>query len=254
MRVTETRHVDLLKGPKQILISIYQRRYSWTRKECEQLWKDLLRSARNDKTHARFMGSFVYIARGLYQIPRVVPSARSPASALRSLSTRRAEAAPRERLSSPRLPVPANRSSTRAPSTRLPSDENKASRTRSSIGRVPRPLGAFRILPRCSPAMMRTTLWYHGTGRARQRGPGGVARGAVSRGRAASPRQRRPRRHAATGAASGLAEVVAHDRAQAVEALAVFEPLTGREPRNRPANLSITHNSRPRVRGRARYP
>ena len=60
-------------------------------------------------------------------------SARIAAGAL---STNVAPAAPRLSASSPSAPEPANRSSTRAPSTRAPRMENSASRTRSEVGRV----------------------------------------------------------------------------------------------------------------------
>src|ERR671915_539267 len=58
-----------------------------------------------------------------------------------ALSTKVALAAPRESASMPSAPEPANRSSTRAPSTRSARIENSASRTRSDVGRVSVPAG-----------------------------------------------------------------------------------------------------------------
>ena len=55
-------------------------------------------------------------------------------------------AAPRESASIPSAPEPANRSSTRAPSSG-PSSENSASRTRSDVGRVAAPRGAASRRP-----------------------------------------------------------------------------------------------------------
>jgi len=65
--------------------------------------------------------------------------------------------APRESASSPRLPLPANRSRMRAPASHGTSVAKSASRTRSSNGRVPRPRGAPMRRPRSSPPMMRMT-------------------------------------------------------------------------------------------------
>lgn len=67
MKATESPLVNLLKGPRQFLIPIYQRAYSWTEEHCEQLWDDVLRVAENDCYPAHFIGSVVYIEHGLYQ-------------------------------------------------------------------------------------------------------------------------------------------------------------------------------------------
>src|SRR6266498_5320041 len=71
--------------------------------------------------------------------------------------------APRERASIPMAPVPANRSSTRAPSTRAPRLEKRPSRARSETGRVPAGTGASRV-PLAVPATILTS-----SGRARSR-------------------------------------------------------------------------------------
>src|SRR5205823_6406122 len=42
--------------------------YSWTWKECGQLWDDIVRAGRNDKASAHFIGSIVYVEKGLSQI------------------------------------------------------------------------------------------------------------------------------------------------------------------------------------------
>src|SRR5712691_9249914 len=92
--------------------------------------------------------------------------ARRPSLALRKFSrivltaagaesTNSACAAPRDRASMPTAPVPANRSRTRAHSTRAPREENSPSRARSDIGRVPAGTGARRT-PRAEPAITRT--------------------------------------------------------------------------------------------------
>jgi len=71
MKATETKLLDFLKGPKQFIIPIYQRTYSWTLKQCEQLWRDIERAATDDTVSGHFIGSIVYIQKGLYQIASV---------------------------------------------------------------------------------------------------------------------------------------------------------------------------------------
>jgi hypothetical protein len=71
-------------------------------------------------------------------------------------STRTAEAAPRDTASIPSAPVPANRSSTLAPSTRSPSTPNSASLTRSLVGLVSRPGTARSRRPPRRPPTTRT--------------------------------------------------------------------------------------------------
>ena len=44
MKATEAKLLDFLKKSPQFVIPIYQRTYSWTEKECRQLWDDIVRS------------------------------------------------------------------------------------------------------------------------------------------------------------------------------------------------------------------
>ena len=67
MKATETRFLDFLNGPKQYIIPIYQRTYSWTAKQCLQLWKDIVRTGQHDDIAGHFIGSIVYIQAGLFQ-------------------------------------------------------------------------------------------------------------------------------------------------------------------------------------------
>src|SRR6266511_2836280 len=71
MKAVETNFLKFLQGQRQFVIPIYQRTYSWTIKECEQLWKDILRAAQDDAVAGHFVGSVVYIERGLYQVTAV---------------------------------------------------------------------------------------------------------------------------------------------------------------------------------------
>ncbi|HEY9721465.1 MAG TPA: DUF262 domain-containing protein, partial [Oscillatoriaceae cyanobacterium] len=67
MKATETNFLKFLQGPKQFLIPIYQRTYSWTLRECRQLWNDICKAAVDDKVSGHFVGSIVYVENGLYQ-------------------------------------------------------------------------------------------------------------------------------------------------------------------------------------------
>ncbi len=68
MKATEIKLVDFLKKSPQFVIPIYQRTYSWSEKECLQLWEDILRTGSNDAITAHFIGSIVYVEKGLYSV------------------------------------------------------------------------------------------------------------------------------------------------------------------------------------------
>jgi len=66
MKAAETNFLTLLEGKKQFIIPIYQRSYSWSRKECDQLWEDIQRAATDPSVAGHFIGSIVYIQEGLF--------------------------------------------------------------------------------------------------------------------------------------------------------------------------------------------
>ena len=68
MKATEANLLGFLKRSPQFVIPIYQRTYSWTERECRQLWDDILRTGSNDAIPAHFTGSIVYIEKGLYHV------------------------------------------------------------------------------------------------------------------------------------------------------------------------------------------
>jgi uncharacterized protein with ParB-like and HNH nuclease domain/predicted transport protein len=68
MKATEAKFLDFLKKSPQFVIPIYQRTYSWTERECRQLWDDIVRTGSNDAVSAHFVGSIVYIEKGLSQV------------------------------------------------------------------------------------------------------------------------------------------------------------------------------------------
>src|SRR4051794_40845309 len=73
MKATEAKLLEFLKKTPQCIIPIYQRTYSWTERECQQLWDDVLRAGTNDDISAHFVGSIVYIEKGLYQVSSQSP-------------------------------------------------------------------------------------------------------------------------------------------------------------------------------------
>ena len=66
MKASEAKLFEFLQGPKQFVIPIYQRTYSWTMRQCQQLWDDILRVADDPKAPGHFIGSIVYIHEGIY--------------------------------------------------------------------------------------------------------------------------------------------------------------------------------------------
>jgi len=73
MKAVEANLLKFIKKSSQFAIPIYQRTYSWTERECRQLWDDILRAGSKDAIAAHFIGSVVYIEKGLYQVTSQEP-------------------------------------------------------------------------------------------------------------------------------------------------------------------------------------
>jgi uncharacterized protein with ParB-like and HNH nuclease domain/predicted transport protein len=72
MKATEASFIQFLQGnDKQFIIPIYQRTYSWTIPQCKQLWEDILRVAQRSDIPGHFIGSIVYISKGIYTVSSV---------------------------------------------------------------------------------------------------------------------------------------------------------------------------------------
>lgn len=71
MKASEVQLTKFLNGTQQFIIPIYQRTYRWEEDHCKQLWKDIIKVATDDKISGHFIGSIVYIEKGLYQIASV---------------------------------------------------------------------------------------------------------------------------------------------------------------------------------------
>jgi uncharacterized protein with ParB-like and HNH nuclease domain len=59
MQAKETSFLEFLSIPQQLVVPVYQRRYSWEQKQCRDLWNDISKMVGNQRTH--FVGSVVYI-------------------------------------------------------------------------------------------------------------------------------------------------------------------------------------------------
>ena len=68
MEAKETNFLRFLNRPMQLTIPIYQRTYSWKIKECEQLWKDIIKAGNDENISGHFVGSIVYVEKGIYQV------------------------------------------------------------------------------------------------------------------------------------------------------------------------------------------
>lgn len=67
MEAKPTTLTKFLNSSQQFSIPIYQRSYSWTEHQCDQLWNDIIRVAQDEKTYAHFIGSIVYMEKDIYQ-------------------------------------------------------------------------------------------------------------------------------------------------------------------------------------------
>lgn len=73
MNAVATSLLEFLRKAPQFVIPIYQRTYSWGEPECRQLWDDIVRTGRDSKVPAHFVGSIVYVQEGLYSISHQSP-------------------------------------------------------------------------------------------------------------------------------------------------------------------------------------
>src|SRR2546421_9798924 len=73
MKAQESQFLTFLNGKKQFIIPIYQRTYSWTHEQCEQLWNDIVRTSTDKEAPTHFVGSIVYIQHGIIFAGGVMP-------------------------------------------------------------------------------------------------------------------------------------------------------------------------------------
>jgi len=73
VKAKEANLLLFLKASPQFVIPIYQRTYTWTTKECRQLWHDVMRAGRDEGIDSHFVGSVVYIEQGISQVTSQSP-------------------------------------------------------------------------------------------------------------------------------------------------------------------------------------
>lgn len=65
MQAIDRRFTDFINGKRQFIIPVFQRDYAWTRQQCQQLLRDVLRASERDSNESHFLGSIVYIGADL---------------------------------------------------------------------------------------------------------------------------------------------------------------------------------------------
>jgi len=64
MKAIDEKFPQIINGNTQFVIPVFQRDYSWTEPQCEQLWKDIMRASANGPDSGHFLGSIVYSEAG----------------------------------------------------------------------------------------------------------------------------------------------------------------------------------------------
>jgi predicted transport protein len=64
MKALDRPFTKIINGTTQFVIPVFQRDYSWTEAECEQLWSDILAIAADHNDRGHFLGSVVYVSTG----------------------------------------------------------------------------------------------------------------------------------------------------------------------------------------------
>lgn len=71
MKATSANFLTVIKGPKQFVIPIYQRTYSWQIAQCNKLLNDILRISRDPAVPGHFIGSVVYFQESIHTVSDV---------------------------------------------------------------------------------------------------------------------------------------------------------------------------------------
>ena len=59
MKASETRLQPIIEGTKQYIVPLFQRSYSWTKKQWEILWNDIIELSETGDSRSHFIGSIV---------------------------------------------------------------------------------------------------------------------------------------------------------------------------------------------------
>lgn len=71
MKASAANLLGLIKGPRQFVIPIYQRTYSWQIAHCSKLLDDILRISEDDSLVGHFVGSVVYFQESIHVVSDV---------------------------------------------------------------------------------------------------------------------------------------------------------------------------------------
>jgi uncharacterized protein with ParB-like and HNH nuclease domain/predicted transport protein len=71
MKASAANFLSLIKGPKQFVIPIYQRTYSWQISQCSKLLSDIIRISNDPTTPGHFIGSVVYFQESIHTLSDV---------------------------------------------------------------------------------------------------------------------------------------------------------------------------------------
>lgn len=64
MKAIDRPFTRIINGTTQFVIPVFQRDYSWSETQCEQLWDDILRVGGDPSAGSHFIGSVVYVPSG----------------------------------------------------------------------------------------------------------------------------------------------------------------------------------------------
>lgn len=73
MKATEAKLLQILGAVSQFIIPIDQRTTSWTLKDCQQLWANILRAGSTEEIGVHVIGSAVHIDDGLGNLAMQAP-------------------------------------------------------------------------------------------------------------------------------------------------------------------------------------
>ncbi len=71
MKASSANFLTVIKGPKQFVIPIYQRTYSWQIAHCNKLFNDILRISKDGSSPGHFIGSVVYFQESIHTVSDV---------------------------------------------------------------------------------------------------------------------------------------------------------------------------------------
>jgi len=71
MKASSANFLTVIKGPKQFVIPIYQRTYSWQIAQCNKLFNDILSISRDENIPGHFIGSVVYFQESIHTVSDV---------------------------------------------------------------------------------------------------------------------------------------------------------------------------------------